>query len=85
MNREAVEAAVAELATMVQADGADLTLESVDPARDRVEVQLHVADATCAECVLPTPLLHQVITDAIGRRVPTDFELVLHDPRTAGS
>jgi hypothetical protein len=48
-------------------------------------VALDVTDASCAECVLPTDLLHQVISDAISRRVPTEFELVLQDPRTTGS
>jgi Fe-S cluster biogenesis protein NfuA len=85
MERQAVEAAVAELAPMLQADGADLKLVAADPATARIEVALDVTDASCAECVLPTELLHQVISDAISRRVPTEFELVLRDPRTTTS
>jgi Fe-S cluster biogenesis protein NfuA len=81
MDLEAVQAAVAELAPMLQADGADLTLVEANPATERIEMQLHVTDATCAECVLPTPLLEQVISDAISRRMPSEFELVLRDPR----
>ena len=49
----------------------------------RIEVRLEVADATCAECVLPGPLLEQVIADTISRHSPGEFELVLRDPRTA--
>lgn len=79
-----MEAAIAELAPMLQADGADLILLDADPATERVEVRLEVTDASCAECVLSTPLLEQVITDAISRRMPSEFELVLRDPRVAG-
>ncbi len=85
MDRDAVSAAVAELAPMLQADGADLTLVEANPSTGRVEVELHISDATCAECVLPGPLLKQVISDAIARRVPTPFQLILRDPRTAAA
>lgn len=85
MDPEAVTAAIAELAPMLQADGADLTLVEANPATARIEVQLSVVDATCAECVLPGPLLEQVISDAISRRMSGEFELVLRDPRVAGS
>ncbi len=84
MDPEAVREAVAELAPMLQADGADLRLIEADPATARIEVALDVTDATCAECVLPAPLLEQIVSDAIARRVPTEFELVLRDPRVAG-
>jgi Fe-S cluster biogenesis protein NfuA len=84
MDLEAVNAAIAELAPMLQADGADLTLVEANPATARIEVQLDVTDASCAECVLPTPLLEQVISDAISRRMPSEFELVLRDPRVNG-
>ena len=83
MDLEAVNDALAELAPMLQADGADLTLVEANPATSRIELQLHVEDATCAECVLPGPLLEQVILDALSRRIPTEFELVLRDPRVA--
>jgi hypothetical protein len=32
--------------------------------------------------VLPADLLRQMISDALSRRVPGEFELVLHDPRS---
>ncbi len=85
MDPEAVGAAIAELTPMLQADGADLTLVEANPATARVEVALHVTDATCAKCVLPGPLLEQVISDAISRHTSGEFELVLRDPRTAGT
>jgi Fe-S cluster biogenesis protein NfuA len=85
MDLEAVNDAIAELAPMLQADGADLTLVEANLETSRIEVELHVTDATCAECVLPGPLLEQVIGDALSRRIPTEFELVLRDPRVAGA
>jgi Fe-S cluster biogenesis protein NfuA len=85
MDLQAVNDAIAELAPILQADGADLVLVEADAATSRIEVRLEVTDATCAECVLPGPLLEQVICDAIARRVPTEFELVLRDPRVAGA
>ncbi|HEX4017183.1 MAG TPA: hypothetical protein VHX15_10640 [Frankiaceae bacterium] len=85
MDLDAVNDAIAELAPMLQADGADLTLVEANPATSRIEVELHVTDATCAECVLPGPLLEQVIGDALSRRLSTEYELVLRDPRVAGA
>jgi Fe-S cluster biogenesis protein NfuA len=85
MDLNAVDAAIAELAPMLQADGADLVLVEANPATACIEVRLEVSDAACAECVLPGPLLEQVISDAIGRHSPGEFELVLQDPRTAGA
>ena len=65
-------------------DAASARIVEANPATARIEVRLDVTDASCAECVLPTPLLEQVITDAIARRMPSEFELVLRDPRVAG-
>ena len=64
---------------------ADLILVEANPATARIEVRLEVSDATCAECVLPGPLLEQVIADTITRHSPGEFELVLRDPRAAGA
>ena len=85
MDTQAVNAAIAELAEMLRADGADLTLVEADPSTARIEVRLEVSNATCAECVLPGPLLEQVISDTIFRHNPAEFELVLRDPRAAGA
>ncbi len=84
MDPQAVTAAIAELAPMLQADGADLRLVEANPATARIEVALDVTDASCAECVLPAPMLEQVVSDTLKRYVPDEFELVLNDPRVAG-
>jgi Fe-S cluster biogenesis protein NfuA len=81
----AVQEAVDSVARILQADGADLELVAADSAMDRVELRLEVADARCAECIVPPDQLKQIVNDAIRRRVPTEFELILNDPRTATS
>jgi Fe-S cluster biogenesis protein NfuA len=81
VNPEAVDEAVDEMGALLRSDGADLKLVDADPKTARIEVQLELAGAECAECVLPTDLLEQMISEALSRRVPGEFELVLHDPR----
>jgi hypothetical protein len=82
MDVAAVREAVAEMAGVLQADGADLVLVRADPATARIEVRLEIDGADCRDCVLPAPQLELVVADAIRRRVPTEFELVVDDPRS---
>jgi Fe-S cluster biogenesis protein NfuA len=84
MDTEAVAHVVDDLRRMLQADGADLALVTADPRIDRIELALDVSGASCADCVLPPDQLRDVIAASLQRRVPTEFELILHDPRTAG-
>ena len=81
MDAEAVAVAVDEIARMLRADGADLVLLEADPKTLRVRLELHVEDAHCAECILAPDELARTVGDAIGRRVPGEFELLLDDPR----
>jgi Fe-S cluster biogenesis protein NfuA len=81
MDSEAVTEVVDELRQMLQADGADLALVAADDASDRIELALDVSGANCAECVLPPDQLRDVIQASLQRRVPTEFELIVHDPR----
>ncbi len=73
--------AVEELARMLRADGADLLLLEADPRTLRVRLEVRFDNVTCAECVLAPDELVRTVTEAIGRRVPGEFELVLEDPR----
>ena len=73
--------AVEELARMLRADGADLLLLEADPRTLRVRLEVRFDNVTCAECVLVPDELVRTVTEAIGRRVPGEFELVLEDPR----
>lgn len=81
MNRDDVAAAVDELAAVIRADGGDLVLVDADVARDRVEVRLDLDGVSCLDCVLPPDQLRQVLQEGIARRVPSEFELIVHDPR----
>lgn len=73
--------AVEELARMLRADGADLLLLEADPTTLRVRLEVRFDNVSCAECVLAPNELVRTVTEAIGRRVPGEFELVLEDPR----
>ncbi len=81
MDQEAVDEAVDEMGALLRSDGADLTLVEANPKTARIELQLELGGAECAECVLPADLLEQMINEALSRRVQGEFELVLHDPR----
>jgi len=76
-----VAAAVDELAGFLRADGADLVVLDANPKTARIHLTLVLDRVTCAECVLPPDELRDTITDALQRRVPGEFELVLDDPR----
>ena len=77
----AVADAVDEVGRIIRADGGDLVLVAVDPGTLRISLRLELDDVRCAECVLPPDQLREAITQAIGRRIPGEFELLLADPR----
>jgi Fe-S cluster biogenesis protein NfuA len=81
MDREAVEAALDDIRDAFRADGADIVVESVDPATDSVSVRLDLADVSCLECVLAPDILHNIIEAALSRALTTEFELIVTDPR----
>jgi len=81
VDESAIGEAVEEMAVLLRSDGADLTLVEANPKTARIELRLELADAECAECVLPADLLEQMISEALMRRVRGEFELVLVDPR----
>ena len=81
LDTRAVAETVDEMAALLRSDGADLVLVSADPKTDRIEISLQLEGAECAECVLPSDLLRQMINEALARRVLGEFELVLRDPR----
>ena len=62
-----------------QADGADLELVGVEGLTARV--RLVVTDETCQECIVPGPMLQQILGAAIRRACP-ELEIVeVEDPR----
>ena len=83
MDLVTVSAAVDELAGFLRADGADLLVREANPKTARIHLALDLGNVNCADCVLPPDELRVTITDALQRRIPGEFELVLDDPRRA--
>jgi len=81
VNVDAVASAVDELGSLLRADGGDLVLVTADPAIERIEVRVDLDGVSCLDCILPPEELRRTIRDGIARRVPTEFELVVDDPR----
>lgn len=84
MNVDDVEAAVEEMSALLRLDGAELKMLEANPKTDRIEVALDMTGVECEDCVMPTEMLEQMISDAVARRVRGEFELVLRDPRVGG-
>jgi Fe-S cluster biogenesis protein NfuA len=74
--------AVDEVARILRADGADLTLVDADAKTARVRLALVLDTVSCEDCVLPPAMLFDTIEQSLQRRVAGEFELVLDDPRT---
>jgi Fe-S cluster biogenesis protein NfuA len=85
VERDAVTAALEEVAVVLRSDGADLVLVDADPKTARIEVTLELRDAHCAECVVPPELLFEMVASALLRQLREEFELVLRDPRSDAS
>jgi hypothetical protein len=80
---EAVAAAVDEVARILRADGAELTLLDANPKTARIRLALVLDSVSCEECVLPPDMLYETVEQGLQRRVAGEFELVLEDPRRA--
>jgi Fe-S cluster biogenesis protein NfuA len=76
-----VRSALFEVAALVQADGGDIELVSVDTASGAVGLRLLLESANCAECVLPRAMLEGVATGILQRSVPGITGLSIEDPR----
>ncbi len=76
-----VRAALVEVAGLVQADGGDIELVSVDTNSGAVGLRLLLQSANCAECVLPKAMLERVATGIMQRSVPGITGLSIDDPR----
>jgi len=83
MDVDAITAAVDEVGRILRADGADLQLLEANVKTQRIHLALTLDSVSCEECVLPPAMLFETIEQALQRRVPGEFELVVDDPRTA--
>ncbi len=79
MDESAITPALDEIRGLVQADGGDMLLASIDGAT--VNLQLVVEGASCVECVMPRDILEQISLDMFQRAgVPADA-VRIDDPR----
>jgi NifU-like domain len=85
MDQDSVRASVEDVQLLLRGDGADLVLVEANPKTARIALRLDLSGVSCEECVLPPDLLHQMIDDALHKRLAEEFEVVLDDPRTGVS
>lgn len=71
--------ALDEVRALVQADGGDMVLRSIDGAT--VNLELVVEGASCVECVMPREFLEQIALDVLRKQVPAVGAVVIDDPR----
>ncbi len=76
---ERAAAALEGLREGFQADGADLELVGVEGAKARV--RLVVTEETCQECIVPPPLLQQILEAQLRQSCPELESVEVDDPR----
>lgn len=72
-------AAIEEVKELVQADGGDMVLTSVDG--DTANLQLVVENSTCVECIMPREILEQITLDILQRGGAGIQAVAIDDPR----
>jgi Fe-S cluster biogenesis protein NfuA len=81
VDHDAVAAAIDEVARILRADGADLSVVEANAKTARIHLALVLDGVSCEECVLPPDVLYETIEQSLQRRVAGEFELLLDDPR----
>jgi Fe-S cluster biogenesis protein NfuA len=72
-----------EIRSLLQADGGDMELVSVDHDADTVRTLLVLENSSCAECVLPRAMLEQVGLSILQKTASGVRSLSVDDPREA--
>ena len=79
MDETAITPALDEIRGLVQADGGDMVLTSIDGGA--IALRLVVEGAHCVECVMPREFLEQVALDVFRRSGVETESVVVDDPR----
>jgi Fe-S cluster biogenesis protein NfuA len=79
MDEATITPALDEIRGLVQADGGDMVLTSVDGGT--IVLRLVVEGAHCVECVMPREFLEQVALDVFQRSGVAAESVVVDDPR----
>jgi hypothetical protein len=65
-------------------DGADVTPTAWDGGAGRLALRLELEGAECPECVIPQPMLGELMLTAIQEHAPAVQVVDLDDPRGEG-
>jgi hypothetical protein len=72
---------IEEIRALVRPDGSDFELLGFDGGT--VRLSLVMEDASCAECVLPRPMLEEIALGILRRTAPDVRQVHIDDPREA--
>lgn len=81
LDESTVSEALDEVRVLVTADGADFELVGVDPTDAKVQLRLVLDGVECRECVLPRPMLEEMVTGMLRTSVPGVGSVSITDPR----
>jgi NifU-like domain len=70
---------IEEIRALVRPDGSDFKVVAVEG--DTVHLSLLIDDASCAECVMPRPILEEIALSILRRSSPDVRQVVIDDPR----
>ena len=73
--------ALDEVRSLVQADGGDMELVSLDGSAGAVSLRLVLEGASCEECVMPRDFLEQIALDILRRSTSGVSSVSIDDPR----
>ena len=79
LDETTIDGALEVVRAILQADGADIEL--LDVSEDSASLRLLIADANCAECVLPREMLETVALDLMAPFAPGLRSVAIDDPR----
>jgi hypothetical protein len=74
--------AIKEVRDTLQADKADLLVDSV--AGDAANVSIVISDEACADCILPKDLLAEMLLMVTQEHCPEIRNIEVYDPRDHG-
>ncbi|MFC5210356.1 hypothetical protein ACFPM0_27855 [Pseudonocardia sulfidoxydans] len=65
----------------VRADGGDVELVCFDPGTRTAEVRLNLDAVDCLDCIIPPPMLENLLQDRWSAGQASSTTLLIHDPR----
>ena len=81
MQEATVVEALENVRILVQPDGGDIELVSLDADSGAVNLRLLLEGANCKECVMPRSILEDIAGDVLRRTVPEVASVSIDDPR----